>query len=372
MEMSELDHPEGLCCHMAIPPAGWVLANIIYLIMGNESGSVDTKIFNQGLDYVMYVQVVIILVENICNWLENAGIVGKESQELRCNCEPSLDPNAVLPDTVTTRGIQNMSFVDLIRPLCQQSHLTELLGNLKGRASIDGAEMEPTKNTGPMRTLELIDVAYFYSYLVRIFSVFNPVLGSLPVLNMLSFTPGLLTKIWGVLEGYLFSGNTPDKIYFSARNCLGEEDTSEGKQKQAVKGGISKWSSVLHKITGKSQTGLYHNNTDSTDYQTSRMQIDGLHSDAWDVELLRCGPQNIPTDITCLLFLFCATYSHLLLVLDDIEFYQKQVKSSFPDCSYNIPFMSEGEHHKQFMHMLGSIYSRAAAKNYISTQHTSL
>ncbi|KAK4776106.1 hypothetical protein SAY87_024067 [Trapa incisa] len=325
MEMSVMDHPAGLCYHRAMLPAQWVLANIIYLILGNESGSIDAKIFSQGLDYAKYVQVVVILAENICNWIEKAGLVGNELQELKCNCEASLDPNTALPDTETTQKIWNMSFVDSIRPLCHQSHLTELLGKLKERTATDGADMEPSRNTETMGTLKLIDVAYFYSYLVRIFSVFNPVLGSLPVLNTLSFTPGMLTTIWGVLESYLFSSDTRDENNFFARSCLDKEDTSTENQKQALKGGTSKWSSVLHKITGKSQTGLDHNNTESTVFQTSIMQIDRPHSDVWDVELLRCGPQGIPRDIICLLFLFCATYSHLLLVLDDIEFYEKQV-----------------------------------------------
>lgn len=371
MEMSKLDHPEGLCRHTASPPVGWLLANIICLMMGNESGSIDGKMFNQGVDYASYVRVVIILAENLFNGLEKAGIAGKESEELECNCDTSLDPNTALPDTETAYGLRNMSFVDLFRPLYQQSHLTELLGNLKERASIRGEHMGPTKNADTSKTLELIDIAYFYSYLVRIFTVFNPVLGSLPVLNMLSFTPGLLTSLWGVLENSLFGGDLPDENYFCVKSSLGkEEDTSEEKHKQAMKSGVSKWSSVLHKITGKSQTGLDHNNIDSIDYQTGSMQIDRLHSDAWDVELLRCGPQGISRDMACLLFLFCATYSHLLVVLDDIEFYEKQVTTSIV-CS-DIPFTGEGKHHDHFLHGLGSIHARAAAENYFSTQHTGL
>lgn len=45
----------------------------------------------------------------------------------------------------------------------------------------------------------------------------------------------------------------------------------------------------------------------------------------WDIELLRQGPDGISKDLSCLLHLFCASYSHLLLVLDDLEFYEKQV-----------------------------------------------
>ncbi|OWM82477.1 hypothetical protein CDL15_Pgr002052 [Punica granatum] len=325
-ESSKSEHPEGLCRHKAIPPVGWVLANIICLMVGNENGSLDAKLFNQGMAYASYVRVVITLAEILFIWLENSGIVRDENQELECNCETSLDPtHTAFPETETTCGILNMSFVDLFKPLCQRSHLTELLANLK--ESTDAAEMGPRKNLDKLGTLELIDIAYFYSYMVRIFSVFNPHFGSLPVLNMLSFTPTLLLSLWRVLESYLFGIDSPEGNCFSLSNSLGnkKDDALVEKHKQSMKGGVSKWSSVLHKITGKSQPGVDYNHTDSTDYAASSMQIDEHHSDEWDVQLLRCGPQGIPRDMACLLFLFFAAYSHLLLVLDDIEFYEKQV-----------------------------------------------
>lgn len=59
-------------------------------------------------------------------------------------------------------------------------------------------------------------------------------------------------------------------------------------------------------------------------------------SDIWDVEPFRKGPEGLTTDSSHLIHLFCAVYAHLLLVLDDIEFYEKQVMSLFscPSCMY--------------------------------------
>lgn len=37
------------------------------------------------------------------------------------------------------------------------------------------------------------------------------------------------------------------------------------------------------------------------------------------------GPDGVPEDVLPVLLLFCAAYSHLLLVLDDEEFYEHQV-----------------------------------------------
>ncbi|RVX11797.1 E3 ubiquitin-protein ligase UPL7 [Vitis vinifera] len=83
---------------------------------------------------------------------------------------------------------------------------------------------------------------------------------------------------------------------------------------------VNKWETMLQKITGKSQMDV-----DLISGRTRTSQVKEDAFDVWDVEPLRCGPQGISKDISCLLHLFCATYSHLLLVLDDIEFYEKQV-----------------------------------------------
>lgn len=310
-----------------IPPVGWALANIICLATGSENDFVDPGGLNQGLDYAFYVRVVITLAENFlshlgCGWAE------RENQDPQVHAETSSGPvGKVLHENETPCALK-MSFVDLLRPVCQQWHLTKLLAILKMDA-IHGNETLPAKNLKSFGKLDLLDIAYFYSYMLRIFSSLNPTVGSLPLLNMLSFTPGYLVTLWEALGNLLFPGNgniSVDNDVMSKISGKKNGGFVEKKPRQPYKDGGNKWINVLHKITGKSQAGV--DNTDSVDGQSSGQVDEDLH-DVWDVKLLRCGPQKISRDVSCLLHLFCATYSHLLLVLDDIEFYEKQVNSTW-------------------------------------------
>ena len=94
-------------------------------------------------------------------------------------------------------------------------------------------------------------------------------------------------------------------------------------QKHVSKDGANKWVNVLHKFTGRSQAATDCIDSIGSHSEPSRVNDDS--SDVWDIESMRHGPQGVPKDMFAMLHLFCATYSHLLLVLDDIEFYEKQV-----------------------------------------------
>lgn len=227
----------------------------------------------------------------------------------------------------TTHGLK-MSYMDLLRPVCQQWHLTNLLALMKTYSFTHSIETMPPNNIEYFQKLELLDVAYFYSYLLRIFSVLNPTLGSLPILNMLSFTPGFLVNLWGALESIFFPRNDlvterDNPLCVSKNLGKGKDCVLVKKKKGANKDGVNKWVNVLNKVTGKSQAGF-----DLVGSHPRPSQDDNDSCDAWDIEHLKCGPQGISKDMTCLLHLFFATYSHLLLILDDIEFYEKQVKVS--------------------------------------------
>jgi ubiquitin-protein ligase E3 B len=322
-EMSEMNLSEIHYSSQVIPSVGWALANIVCLAMGVGNDSADLGSFNQGLDCASYAHVVITLAENLLGWIENVGWVRKEKQDVQSDV--SVEPiDRSLCETETTHGSLKMSYIDLLRPVCQQWHLTNLLAIMKTDSYTHGAETTPPNNIECLGKFELLDIAYFYSYMLRIFSVLNPTLGSLPVLNMLSFTPGFLVSLWGALEGILFPGN--GHVAENNHLCISENSKKEKdgvfvkKQKGATKDGVNKWVSVLNKVTGKSQAGV-----DLTDGHPGTSQVDEDSCDVWYIEHLRCGPQGISKDMTCLLHLFCSTYSHLLLILDDIEFYEKQV-----------------------------------------------
>ena len=322
--MSEINQSNVPFCPKVIPPVGWALASIICLATGGENGSLDSGWHNQNLDYVLYVRVVVILAEDLLARLENVGCIEKENQETQGDNENFATPtDTTFGESETAHHSLIMSYMDLFKPICQQQHLKDLLAMIGKDGCTQGLE-NLTHNDLYFGKLQFLDIAYFYSYLLRIFSFLNQTVG---VLNMLSFTPGFLVSLWGALESSLFPVDGPtaeNRFLSSSKSSRGKKDgLFEKKQKHGNKDEANKWVNVLHKFTGKSQAGADSSNL--VDEQPSHSQIDDGPHDEWDVEALKHGPEGISRDISCLLHLFCATYSHLLLILDDIEFYEKQV-----------------------------------------------
>lgn len=311
MEMSDLVKSEILVSFKAIPPVGWSLANFICLAAGNENNSVDSGSFNQGLDRALYVHVIVTLAESVLACLDNIEWL-KKKNSLQTDTESATHESLI------------MSYMDQFRPVCQQWHLTNLLSSVN-RDATKKADTSISNSLEYLQNLDLCDVALFYSSLLRIFSALSPVRGSLPVLNMLSFTPGFLVRLWGELEDSFFSGDKHMLDNHTSEN--GKFKAFEKIPKMASKDGASKWVSVLHKFTGKSQTATDRTDPIGSHSAPSRVNLD--LSDVWDIEPMRHGPQGIPKSMFATLHLFCAAYSHLLLVLDDIEFYEKQVAAWF-------------------------------------------
>ncbi|KAL2345154.1 hypothetical protein Fmac_006439 [Flemingia macrophylla] len=313
MEMSEFIKSENIVSFKAIPPVGWALTNIICLATGNES-------FNQGLDYALYVGVVITLADALLDCLDN---IGKKSKALQADVECSTQPaDTAMHEGEGTNESLIMSYMDQFRPVCQQWHLKNLLTSID-RDATNKAETVLSNNLECLAKLDLCDVALLYSNLLRIFSALSPIRGSLSVLNMLSFTPGFLVRLWGVLEDSFFSG---DKYNSDNHTSENSKHKAFGKKmpKPISKDGANKWVNVLNKFTGsKSQATTDCTDSVGSHSESSRLNEDS--SDVWDIEPMRHGPQGIPKNKFAILHLFCVTYSHLLLVLDDIEFYEKQV-----------------------------------------------
>ncbi|GMI80949.1 ubiquitin-protein ligase 7 [Hibiscus trionum] len=320
-KMSDIDQSSMDCSLNVVPPVGWALVNIIALTAGSENDFLHSGALNQGLEYASYVHVVTILADNLLAWLHNAGWNEKGNQNLEGN-DGAYEPSVSMQENKTASASLKTSFIDLFRPVSQQWHLKKLLEISKAYAHSDETHILPPNNLESLENLRLLDIAYFYSYMLRIFAAFNPMIGPLPLLNMLSFTPGFLGNLWGVLESSIFHGNrhTFDEANHSRSKVSGKKKQGiDKKLKQASNDGVSKWANVLQKLTGKSQVEVGFSDPADDD------QVDEDAFDIWDVEPLRHGPQGISKDMSCLLHLFCAAYSHLLLVLDDIEFYEKQV-----------------------------------------------
>lgn len=323
-------HLETLHSYKAIPPVGWALTNVICLAMGNENDSVDPQCFHQGVDHALYVHVVNTLAETLLAHLDNVGWIRKGKKAIQNDVETStVLMDTVLYDSEATHDSLLMLYIDQCRPVCQQWHLKNLLAAANGDA-INRAETLLPNGLECLGKLDLFEVAHFYSNMLRIYSVLNPIRGSLPVLNMLSFTPGFLVRVWHVLEDSLFCGDS-----HISDNCMTENSkykTSERRLKPVSKDGANKWVSVLHKLTGKSEAATNYEDTLGNHPEPSQVNEDS--SDVWDIEPMRHGPQGISKDTFVLLHIFCATYSHLLLVLDDIEFYEKQVNDLVSFCHF--------------------------------------
>ncbi|XP_028777115.1 E3 ubiquitin-protein ligase UPL7 [Neltuma alba] len=321
MEISHLVHLDSLISSKAIPAIGWALTNIICLAMVNENESVDPQCFNQGLDLALYVHVVNYLTEALLAHLYNVGWIQKGKKGIQNDVEASADPiDTVLYDNEAGYNSLLISYIDQFRPVCQQWHLQKLLVAANKDAS-GRAEILLPNGLECLGKLELSDISLFYSNVLKLYSVLNPIHGSLPVLNMLSFTPGFLVKVWHVLEDSIFHGDN-----YTSDNPMIEKSkhhASERRLKHVSNDGANKWVSVLHKLTGKSHAAT--NSAEPISCHPEPSQTNEDSSDVWDIEPMRRGPQGISKETFAVLHIFCATYSHLLLVLDDIEFYEKQV-----------------------------------------------
>lgn len=315
----------GASCPNDIPCVGWTLSNIISLATEGENDSIECSRFTDGIDIVGYVHVLNILAERLLPGVEKNGCVQKECPKLEedeGSSAASVYTFAFPADT--TFG--TLRYIDLLKPVCQQWHLLKLMAAVKSNPFTHESSKSDLKHV----KLELLDIACFYSHLIRIYSVLNSITGSLPILNMLSFTPGFLVSIWGDLECSMFPETaraSEDNFYHGAEMHGTKYDgVSKKKQKQPSKDIGAKWVNVLHKFSGKSQADA--GETDAIGSQPGYSQGKDNLDDVWDIEALRYGLESISKEKLCLIHLFCATYAHLLLVLDDIEFYEKQTPFS--------------------------------------------
>ncbi|KZV39103.1 hypothetical protein F511_34801, partial [Dorcoceras hygrometricum] len=322
-EISEVNQSELTLDSRKMPQIGWALANIVYLATTYDISSPESEKFSAGLDCTLYLHVVILLADNLLASLENFSLITRQDEEIQNHKDTSGESDILLGKT--TCGSSKLSYMDHFMPVCKLWHLKKLL-DLERDTRLREINNLSSGNSECSRKVELLDIAFYYSCMLRLFSTFNPVLGSLPLLNMLSFAPGFLLTLWEQLEKSLFPGknHSASSNSFYSKSKFGENDniTSERRQKRSIRDIGNKWINVLNKITGKALTEIDH--ADTVDDQSNFSQIEE-HPDEWDVELLRQGPGAITKDISCLLHLFCSSYSHLLSVLDDIEFYDKQV-----------------------------------------------
>ncbi|XP_011621572.1 E3 ubiquitin-protein ligase UPL7 isoform X1 [Amborella trichopoda] len=308
--------------HMGIPSAAWALANIINLTSVHDKDCSDSGGFVEGLELKDYVLTVCSISDHLLPWLEDIRQTNKKE-----NDEDIIHGNI---EERGASGYSNAPFIDLLRPVHQQWHLTRLLTSLKSGNSC----IEKNSSSGYQslewleQKLEVLDIVFFYSSMLNIFSSLNKFGGPLPILNILAFTPSFIPMLWLRLESSIMPEGSPfANTYNLSRMSEASQNENQGiqmkKEERVMKDTGNKWASVLQKIKGKS----------STDENVTRLCKDPLDfdsnlddaSDIWDIEPLRRGPLGLSKETSQVMHMFCATYAHLLLILDDIEFYEKQV-----------------------------------------------
>ncbi|CAM0875437.1 unnamed protein product [Alopecurus aequalis] len=303
-----------------IPHCGWALGNLVSLATEHDDLS-NSGCFIQGLDCCLYVDAINCISQNLLKCFEESKGMLQCVDDVTNNT--SITEETDVNDSCRTRAL----FMDLLKPIYQQWHLRKLLVLTKEDVSCKSeTNHELTRRQVHCRKLNLMDVICFYYYMIRIFSSLNPSIGPLPILNMLSFTPGFLVDLWGTLETSIFGQATHSSQEHEHNKQLAGsssgEQISSTRQRRNAKDTPNKWANVLQKITGKSS------DADDTNLGDSPLNPENSNDDAlilWDIGTMRQGSEGIGKYVMCMLHLFCAIYGHLLLVLDDIEFYEKQV-----------------------------------------------
>ncbi|KAH6558476.1 hypothetical protein KP509_1Z062300 [Ceratopteris richardii] len=226
--------------------------------------------------------------------------------------------------------LQVMSYLE---PFCQYWHLKELLSSVCQNRSSDPGRMESGLKI-VYANLKLPDIGMLYLKLLAVFKSLHEERIPCPVLNLLAFAPGFLHQLWAWLDDAL--GLTQD---FIEKCSIDMAETSKhlhkgvSRKDERLGGSLSsRWAFAVSKIKGKGS------NSDGVELD-SRVNEEGRSFNVWEAGKLKNGGDSsiweikkmkndllcIPEEVMHVLTLFCASYCHLLMILDDDEFYEKQV-----------------------------------------------
>jgi ubiquitin-protein ligase E3 B len=85
------------------------------------------------------------------------------------------------------------------------------------------------------------------------------------------------------------------------------------------------WAASLGLKMRLKTTGAEESSSSDTTQAAREGDFDEDQSKIWDLETMRSGPGGVPAEAVPVLSLFCASYAHLLMVVDDEQFYERQV-----------------------------------------------
>ncbi|KAJ7524180.1 hypothetical protein O6H91_18G080700 [Diphasiastrum complanatum] len=323
-----------------VPLSAWALANVVVLSSKPNDCSDRSQNFSghflDEIDYKKYVQALCNLLKDLIPWIEitrqqRKARFGEDEEDSKSADAPGNSNNNMLQDAVL------QSFIKQLRPVHQRWHLVELLevisserGGCYLRVDMKSSNTEAGQATELSGLLEFPEIAELYGYLLTAFITLNSIDGALPILNLLAFTSSLLPALWLWLQNALKLGNHYQVASGSITSDAGQQivlnNEAGSKEGNAGKSAGNKWASAFLKMGTKAIAG------DSVDtklgLERQCMEAKDLGVKAFDWDLLKGGPQKIPEEAASVLLLFCAAYAHLLLVLDDEEFYEHQAPFS--------------------------------------------
>ncbi|KAL3681995.1 hypothetical protein R1sor_000017 [Riccia sorocarpa] len=333
-----------------VPRSLWALANLVSLVSGSGIGTSKSKEiggrFVKGLNLGDYVKALCCLLSDLSPWIET-----KQQQQRfksRYTAEDSDDidgdhldiflasPHS--PSDDDDGDGDRRDFLQLLRdnlkPVYQSWHLQQLLEACKTPSFMneDVFEIQDLQaNALPTRKpLGLLEVAKLYSSFLAAFTAFKLSSGPCPILDVLALSQSLFPLLWDWLTSAL---NLPSSVGVSSRAAL-ETSRNFGTPKDcsAAKTTGGKWAAALVLRMRTKGTGAEGSSTTEKGSSSNLEKVDPTReSEAsegafqlWSFDSMRRGPAGIPADAVPVLTLFCDAYAHLLVVMDDEQFYERQ------------------------------------------------
>ncbi|MCO5588844.1 hypothetical protein L7F22_042804 [Adiantum nelumboides] len=208
-----------------------------------------------------------------------------------------------------------------LSPLCQHWHLKQLLDQSCRVRALEAEHIDLSSATVTAE-LKLSDIAMLYSRLSSVFKSLHEERIPCPVLNLLAFAPGFLCQLWvwldDVLGLSLCCKEEPKLKTVETKETGKHLDSVSSKDERPGSSLSSRWAFAVSKIKGKGSC------SDAMDSNVKVIDEDRVFN-MWDIDRMRSGPKGMPKEVLHVLTLFCAAYGHLLMILDDNEFYERQV-----------------------------------------------
>ncbi|KAL2610792.1 hypothetical protein R1flu_022484 [Riccia fluitans] len=337
------------------PRSLWALANLVSLVSGSGLATSKCKEmgsrFVKGLDLGDYVKALCCLLSDLSPWIES-----KQQQQRFQSRYTSEDSDEIDGDQLDIfMGIHRSPIDDgddddnrcndfpavlqllrdNLKSFYQSWHLQQLLEACKSSSFSNQNNYETqglqTNAVPTWEPLGLLEVAKLYSSLLAAFTAFKLSSGPCPILDVLALSQSLFPLLWDWLTSSL---NLPSSVGVSSKAAV-KTSRSAGtlKDGSASKTTGGKWAAAAFVLRMRTK-GTGADGSSTTDKGSSsrvekvdptrESEVDQGVSQLWSFESMQKGPAGIPADAVPVLTLFCAAYAHLLVVMDDEQFYERQ------------------------------------------------